>query len=114
MKYVIAIIQPHKLEEVRDALVELGILAITASEVRRFGTSEEHVEFYRAEEYRVGFLPKMRVEFAVSDELMDRAVQTLRDAATTGSVGDGRIYVLELAQTVQIRTGRIDADVLAL
>ena len=114
MKYVIAIIQPHKLEEVRDALVELGILAITANEVRRFGTSEEHVEFYRAEEYRVGFLPKMRVEFAVSDELMDRAVQALRDAATTGSVGDGRIYVLELALTVQIRTGRIDADVLAL
>jgi nitrogen regulatory protein PII len=114
MKYVIAIIQPHKLEEVRDALVALGIPAVSAAEVKRFGSSEEHVEFYRSEEYKVGFLPKMRVEFAVSDELADRAVRALRDAATTGSIGDGRIYVLELAQTVQIRTGKVDADVLAL
>ncbi|HWA44711.1 MAG TPA: P-II family nitrogen regulator [Hypericibacter adhaerens] len=114
MKYVIAVIQSHRLENVRDALVGLGIGAFTAYEVRRFGDSEEHTEFYRAAEFSVGFLPKTKIEFAVSDELADRAVKALRDAATTGSVGDGRIYVLELARTVQIKSGRIDADVAAL
>ncbi|MGH6718756.1 MAG: P-II family nitrogen regulator [Alphaproteobacteria bacterium] len=114
MKYVIAIIQPHKLEDVRDALVALDIMALTVAEVRRFGSSEEHTEFYRAAEYKVGFLPKTKIEFAVSDELADRAVAVLRDAATTGSIGDGRIYVLELAKAVQIKTGKVDADVLAL
>ena len=114
MKYVIAIIQPHKLEDVRDALIELDIEALTVTEVRRFGSSEEHMEFYRAAEYKVGFLPKTKIEFAVSAELADRAVEVLRDAATTGSVGDGRIYMLELAKTVQIRTGKVDAEVAAL
>ncbi|MDZ4735169.1 MAG: P-II family nitrogen regulator [Rhodospirillaceae bacterium] len=114
MKYVIAIIQSHMLEDVKDALVALDITTFTAIEVRRFGGSEEHTEFYRAAEYSVGFLPKTKIEFAVSDELADRAVKSLRDAATTGSTGDGRIYVLELAKTVQIRTGKADADVLAL
>ncbi len=114
MKYVIAIIQSHKLEDVRDALIELDIKALTTVEVRRFGSSEEHTEFYRAAEYKVGFLPKTKIEFAVTDELVDRAVEVLRGAATTGSIGDGRIYVLELARTVQIRTGKVDSDVLAL
>lgn len=114
MKYVIAIIQPHKLEDVRDALIALDITALTAVEVRRFGSSEEHTEFYRGDEYSVGFLPKMKIEFAVSDAFVDRAVEVLRAAATTGSIGDGRIYVLELAKTVQIKTGKVDADVLAL
>ena len=114
MKYVIAIIQSHKLEDVRDALLALGIEALTVVEVRRFGSQEEHTEFYRAAEYRVGFLPKTKVEFAVAENLVERAVDVLREAATTGRVGDGRIYVLELAKTVQIRTGRADADVTAL
>jgi nitrogen regulatory protein PII len=114
MKYVIAIIQPHRLEDVRDALVALDVAAFTASEVRRFGDSEEHTEFYRAAEFNVGFLPKTKIEFAVSDALAERAVKALRDAATTGSIGDGRIYVLDLAQTVQIKSGKIDADVAAL
>ncbi len=114
MKYVIAIVQPHKLEEVRDALIALDITALTATEVRRFGGSEEHMEFYRSVDYKVGFLPKIKIEFAVSDEIVDRAIDALREAATTGSIGDGRIYVLELAKTVQIKSGRIDADVLAL
>jgi nitrogen regulatory protein P-II 2 len=114
MKYVIAIIQSHMLEDVRDALIALDITTLTAIEVRRFGGSEEHTEFYRAAEFKVGFLPKTKIEFAVSDELVDRAVQALQEAATTGSTGDGRIYVLELAKTVQIRTGKADANVPAL
>jgi nitrogen regulatory protein PII len=114
MKYVVAIIQQHKLEDVRDALIALDIEALTATEVRRFGSAEEHTEFYRAAEYRVGFLPKTKIEFAVADGLVDRAVEVVRKAATTESIGDGRIYVLELDKTVQIKTGKVDADVPAL
>ena len=114
MRYVIAIVQSHTLEDIRDALVALDVTAFTASEVRRFGGAEEHTEFYRAAEFNVGFLPKTKIEFAVSDALADRAIKALREAATTGSVGDGRIYVLELAQTVQIKSGKVDADVAAL
>lgn len=114
MKYVIAIIQPHKLDHIRDALVPLGITSLTTTEVRRFGSNEEHVEFFRAAEQKIGFLPKVKIEFAVSDEMMDRAVDAVRDAATTGNIGDGRIYVLELARTVQIKSGRVDAEVAML
>lgn len=114
MKYVIAIIQPHKLEEVRDALVALDITSLTATDVRRFGSNEEHLEFFRAADQKVGFLPKMKIEFAVSDAAMERAVDAVRDAATTGNIGDGRIYVLELARTVQIKSGKVDAEVLTL
>lgn len=114
MKYVIAIIQPHKLEDVRDALIAIDITSLTAAEVRRFGTSEEHREFFRAVEQKVGFMPKVRIEFAVSDEIVDRAIEAVSKAATTGSIGDGRIYVLELARTVQIKSGKVDAEVLEL
>lgn len=114
MKYVIAIVQPYKLEDVRDALSTFDIAGFSVTEVRRFGSSEEHVEFFRSVEQTVGFLPKIKVEFAVPDEIADRAVDALREAATTGTVGDGRIYVIELAKTVQIRSGKADADVLAL
>jgi nitrogen regulatory protein P-II 2 len=114
MKYVIAIIQPHKLEDVRDALVALDITAFTVAEVRRFGSSEEHVEIFRSVDQKVGFMAKLKLEFAVADEILDRAIDALRDAATTGTIGDGRIYVLELARTVQIKSGRIDAHVPAL
>ena len=114
MKLINAVIQSHKLEDVRDALAAIGIEAMTVYEVKRFGLHEEHQEFYRAAEYSVGFLPKTKIEFAVSDELADRAVETLREAALTGEVGDGRIFVSELVHVVQIRSGKIDAGVDAL
>ncbi len=114
MKLVNAVIQSHRLEDVRDALAEVGVEAMTVFEVKRFGLQEEHTEFYRAAEYSIGFLPKTKLEFAVSDELADKAVDVLRNAATTGEVGDGRIFVSELTHVVQIRSGRIDAGVEAL
>ena len=114
MKYVIAVIQLHKLDDVRDALGGLGIEALTVDEVRRFGLSEEHEEIYRAAEYKVGFMPKMKVEFAVSDELSERAIEILRDAAVTGEMGDGRIFVFNLEHTVQIRSGKLDVEADAL
>ena len=114
MKLVNAVIQSHRLEDVRDALAAVGVEAMTVFEVKRFGLQEEHTEYYRAAEYSIGFLPKTKLEFAVSDELADKAVDVLRNAATTGEVGDGRIFVSELTHVVQIRSGRIDAGVDAL
>ncbi len=109
MKLVNAVIQSQKFEDVRDALAAIGVEAMTVYEVKRFGLHEEHIEFYRAAEYSVGFLPKTKLEFAVSDELVDKAVETLREAATTGEVGDGRIFVSELTHVVKIRSGKVDA-----
>ncbi len=114
MKLVNAVIQSHKLEEVRDALAALGVEAMTVYEVKRFGLHETHKEFYRAADYNVGFLPKTKVEFAVSNELVDQAVDTLRNAAMTGEVGDGRIFVSELTHVIQIRSGKVDAAADAL
>ena len=114
MKLVNAVIQSHRFEDVRDALAEIGVEAMTVFEVKRFGLQEEHTEFYRAAEYSIGFLPKTKLEFAVSDELADKAVDVLRTAATTGEVGDGRIFVSELIHVVQIRSGKIDASADAL
>ncbi len=114
MKYVIAIIQPHKLEDVRMALAERGVDSLIVVEVRRYGAHEEHREFYRGAEYDVGFMPKTKIEFAVSSELVDEAVSTLRDAATTGEIGDGRIFVLSVDHSVQIRSGKVDMEVSAL
>ena len=114
MKFVIAVIQSHRLEPVRIALADIGVEAITVSEVKRFGLQETHKEFYRGTEYAVGYLTKTRIEFAVSDELARRAVDALREAAVTGEVGDGRIYVSELSHVIQIRSGKVDASVDAL
>ena len=114
MKYVIAIIQSHKLEDVRAALSEHGVESLIVVETRRYGTHEEHLEFYRGAEYDVGFMPKTKIEFAVSSELADQAVSTLRDAAFTGEVGDGRIFVLSLDHSVQIRSGKVDGEVASL
>ena len=114
MKLVNAVIQSHRLEDVRDALAAIGVEAMTVFEVKRFGLQETHTEFYKAAEYSIGFLPKTKLEFAVSDELSDKAVDTLRNAATTGEVGDGRIFVSDLTQVVQIRSGKIDASADAL
>ena len=114
MKYVIAIIQSHQLENVREALAEHGIESLIVVEARRYGAHEEHREFYRGAEYDVGFMPKTKIEFAVSSDLADEAVQTLRDAAVTGEVGVGRIFVMSLDHSVQIRSGKVDMEVSAL
>ena len=114
MKYVIAIIQPHKLEDVREALAAHGVEALLVTEARRYGAAEEHREFYRGAEYDVGFMEKTKIEFAVSAELSGQAVSTLRDAAFTGEIGDGRVFVLDLDHSVQIRSGKVDSEVSSL
>lgn len=105
MKYIIAIIKPFKLDEVREALSDIGIQGITMTEVRGFGRQKGHSELYRGAEYTVDFLPKVRLEIAVSDEFADLVIESIEKAANTGQVGDGKIFVLELEQAIRIRTG---------
>ena len=114
MKYVIAVIQSHRLENVREALAEHGVEALIVVEARRYGAHEEHREYYRGAEYDVAFLPRTKIEFAVSSDLADEAVNALRDAAYTGEMGDGRIFVMALDHSVQIRSGKIDMEVSSL
>lgn len=105
MKLIIAIIKPFKLEEVRDALSALGVQGMTVSEARGFGRQKGHAEIYRGAEYAVSFVPKVRVEVVVPDGLAARTVETVREAAATGSIGDGKVFVLDVEQSVRIRTG---------
>jgi nitrogen regulatory protein P-II 2 len=105
MKYIIAIIKPFKLDEVRDALSGLGVQGLTVSEVKGFGRQKGQTEIYRGAEYAVSFLPKIKIEVAVADELAERVVDAIRTSANTGKIGDGKIFVSELAQVVRIRTG---------
>ncbi len=111
MKYVSAIIQSHRLEPVRVSLSEVGIDSLIVTEVKRYGPHEEHREFYRGDDFEVGFMPKTRVDFAVADEHWETAVNKIRDAAFTGETGDGRIFVHDLSHSIQIRTGRVDSEV---
>ncbi|MBP8034930.1 MAG: Nitrogen regulatory protein [Pseudomonadota bacterium] len=105
MKNVIAIIKPFKLDEVRIALASLGVQGLTVTEVRGFGRQKGHTELYRGAEYTVDFLPKLRIETAVSDSMVDRAVDMIEQAAKTGKIGDGKIFVTPLESTTRIRTG---------
>ena len=105
MKLVIAIIKPFKLEAVREALSAIGIAGMTASEAKGFGRQKGQTEIYRGAEYAISMLPKVRLEVATSDELAPSVVDTIRNAAATGSIGDGKIFVLDLGQAVRIRTG---------
>lgn len=105
MKLVIAIIKPHKLEEVRDALSSLGVQGMTVSEAKGFGRQKGHTEIYRGAEYAVSFVPKVRLETVVAADLAPRVVETLREIAATGSIGDGKIFVLDVEEAVRIRTG---------
>ena len=105
MKLVMAIIKPFKLDEVRESLTELGIQGLTVTEVKGFGRQKGQTEIYRGAEYAVSFLPKVKVEVAVSDDIADRVVDATAKTASTGKIGDGKIFVLELPQTVRIRTG---------
>ena len=105
MKKVEAIIKPFKMDDVREALADIGISGMTISEVKGFGRQKGHTELYRGAEYQVDFLPKMKVEIIVSDDDVDRAVETIQQSAKTGKIGDGKIFVYSVEQAVRIRTG---------
>ena len=110
MKLIIAIIKPYKLEEVRDALAAIGVQGMTISEVRGFGRQRGQTEIYRGAEYTTSFVPKVKLEIAVSSDLAPKVLETIQTTASTGSIGDGKLFVLDLAQAVRIRTGEQNDD----
>ncbi len=112
MKQITAIVKPFKLDEVREALTELGIQGLTVSEVKGFGRQKGQTEIYRGAEYAVNFLPKVKIELVVSDDLAESVVESIQKAANTGRIGDGKIFVLDVARAIRIRTGETDADAL--
>ncbi len=112
MKMVMAIIKPFKLDDVREALSDIGVQGITVTEVKGFGRQKGHTELYRGAEYVVDFLPKVKIEAVVTDEMADQAIEAISKAANTGKIGDGKIFVLNVEQAVRIRTGESGADAL--
>ena len=110
MKKIEAIVKPFKLDEVREALSEIGVSGLTVTEVKGFGRQKGHTELYRGAEYVVDFLPKVKVEVVVGDALVEKAVDAIVNAARTGKIGDGKIFVLDVAQVVRIRTGETGED----
>ncbi len=112
MKLVMAVIKPFKLDDVREALAEVGVQGITVTEVKGFGRQKGHTELYRGAEYVVDFLPKIKIEIAVSEAILDRVVEAVMRAANSGKIGDGKIFVYDLDQVVRIRTGETGADAL--
>jgi nitrogen regulatory protein P-II 2 len=112
MKLVIAVIKPFKLDEVRDALTQIGVSGLTVSEVKGYGRQKGHTEIYRGAEYAVHFLPKVKIEIAVSADRVEKVVEAIHNAAKTGQIGDGKIFVLPVEHAVRIRTGETDDDAL--
>ena len=112
MKMVMAIIKPFKLDDVREALSEVGVTGVTVTEVKGFGRQKGHTELYRGAEYVVDFLPKVKVEAAIADPLLERVIEAIEKSANTGKIGDGKIFVFDLEQVVRIRTGETGADAL--
>lgn len=112
MKLITAIIKPFKSDDVREALSELGVNGMTVTEVKGFGRQKGHTELYRGAEYVIDFLPKAKVEVAIEDDLVDQAIEAICKAANTGHIGDGKIFVTSLEQTVRIRTGETGNDAL--
>ncbi|WP_047250062.1 P-II family nitrogen regulator [Chromobacterium subtsugae] len=110
MKLVTAVIKPFKLDEVREALSAIGVQGVTVSEVKGFGRQKGHTELYRGAEYVVDFLPKVKLEIAIDDALLDQVVEAIEKSARTGKIGDGKIFVYELEQVIRIRTGETGAD----
>lgn len=108
MKFIVAVIKPFKLDEVREALYEAGINGLTVTEAKGFGRQKGHTELYRGAEYVVDFLPKVKLEIAVSDDMAEVAVETIQKTAYTGKIGDGKLFVFDLAAAVRIRTGERD------
>ena len=112
MKLITAIIKPFKLDEVREALSGVGVQGITVTEVKGFGRQKGHTELYRGAEYVVDFLPKVKIEAAVADDIVKRAIEAIETSARTGKIGDGKIFVFDLEQVVRIRTGETGKDAL--
>ena len=112
MKMVMAIIKPFKLDDVREALSEVGVTGVTVTEVKGFGRQKGHTELYRGAEYVVDFLPKIKLEVAVTSDQVDRVVEAIQAAANSGKIGDGKIFVYELERVMRIRTGELDSDAL--
>lgn len=112
MKLVSAVIKPFKLDDVREALSEIGIQGVTVTEVKGFGRQKGHTELYRGAEYVVDFLPKVKIEIAIQDDMLDQVIEAISKTANTGKIGDGKIFVMPLEQVVRIRTGETDLDAL--
>ena len=110
MKLVTAIIKPFKLDDVREALSTIGVQGITVSEVKGFGRQKGHTELYRGAEYVVDFLPKVKIDVAIADDMLDRVIESITKAANTGKIGDGKIFVVNLEQAIRIRTGETGTD----
>lgn len=110
MKLIVAIIKPFKLDEVREALADVGVNGLTVTEVKGFGRQKGHTELYRGAEYVVDFLPKLKVEAVVADDILEQAIEAIRKAAYTGKIGDGKIFVYEVEQAIRIRTGEMGED----
>ena len=110
MKLVTAIIKPFKLDDVRESLSEIGVQGITVTEVKGFGRQKGHTELYRGAEYMVDFLPKVKIEIVVADDIVDTCVETIMQTAQTGKIGDGKIFVFDVARVVRIRTGEQDEE----
>src|SRR6266516_7125147 len=112
MKKIEAVVKPFKLDEVREALAEVGVTGLTVTEVKGFGRQKGHTELYRGAEYVVDFLPKVKIEAAINSDMLDRVIEAIEKAANTGKIGDGKIFVFDLEQVVRIRTGETGADAL--
>ena len=112
MKFIVAIIQPFKLDAVREALAEVGVQGLTASEVRGFGRQKGHKEVYRGSEYTINYVPKIKLEIAVNSDMAERVVETIRDIAKTDKIGDGKIFVFDLESAMRVRTGETGAEAL--
>ena len=110
MKKVEAIIKPFKLDEVKDELNNIGILGLTVSEVKGYGRQKGHTELYRGAEYAVDFLPKIKLEFIINDEILEEVIETIKSSAHTGKIGDGKIFVSNIEQVIRIRTGEKDSE----
>ncbi len=112
MKLVMAVVKPFKLNEVRESLTDIGIQGLTVTEVKGYGRQRGHTEIYRGAEYAVNFLPKLKIEVVVADDMVEKAVETIADTAKTGQIGDGKIFVHSIDQAVRIRTGEADVEAL--
>ena len=112
MKYIIAIVKPNRLDDVRKALADIGVKGMTLSEAKGYGRQKGHTEIYRGAEYQIDFVPKSKIELAIDDALLQSVVETITRTARTGKIGDGKIFVLDLDETIRIRTGETGSDAL--
>ncbi|MFZ1106118.1 MAG: P-II family nitrogen regulator [Hyphomicrobiaceae bacterium] len=112
MRYIIAVIQPHRLDAVREALADAGVQGLTVTEVRGFGRQKGHREIYRGAEYQIAYVPKIKLEVAVPADIAERVIETIRVSARTGNIGDGKIFVLPLESAMRVRTGETGTDAL--